>query len=156
MKNLFNLLGILTLLAGLWVSCSQPIASDGKDISDYIVLEPSIIKGYRIQDKAPDYTIRNARIEGDLLLFDCNFHGLCAEHSFDLIFDGMYMKSLPMKAVLYLQHTTQDTCMKNVSYSFKYNMAPLLPPGQKELIIHLFGFDQELRYIKNPVTESVE
>lgn len=54
-----------------------------------------------------DFTITTAEVQGDSLIVWVSYKGSDGAHNFDLIWNGSVMKSLPLKAGMFLYHTAE-------------------------------------------------
>jgi hypothetical protein len=135
----------ISLAVAILASCRCPSARQTAKTSDpEIILSPVIREGFRAPATKPDYVIESASLEKNTLVLRATYPGGCKEHRFDLIFNGMYLKSLPMKAVLYLEHTTKDTCTLPQQVTLRYQVKDLIPPGHDKLILLLQSYDKDL------------
>lgn len=130
--------------------CSQKTNSsemnDNKKSSKIEIKEMFINKDYVLPEKL-DYTINSINIDGDILTIDINYKGGCGEHNFELMFNEMYAKSLPVIAGLFLSHTTiNENCQKDINKILKYNITKSRHPQYKEAYIKVYGIDTKLLY----------
>ena len=93
------------------------------------------------------YKIKSATITGDLLSLNVNYTGGCKEHSFELISNGLYAKSLPPQITVYLKHqSNDDTCEKIIEKTITYDISKLQYPGQHTLLIKIITFKEKTAY----------
>lgn len=93
-----------------------------------------------------DYTIKEAAIEGDELKMKVEFKGGCGEHTFDMVFNGMYMKSLPLKITVFIDHKAKDEkCDEEIISDLSFNLKPVRR-GEKPMFIKIIGYDEALKY----------
>jgi hypothetical protein len=70
--------------------------------------------------------IRGAAITGDLLRLDVEYGGGCAEHRFALLFEHVFLESLPPQAVLRLAHDARgDPCRALLQRELVFDLAPV-------------------------------
>ncbi len=84
------------------------------------------------------YRIDSIGIVGDVLFVFVNYSGGCNEHSFELISNGKYAKSLPPQLSLCLKHSNNgDMCKKLVSQELKFDISKIKYQASKALEIKL-------------------
>lgn len=94
-----------------------------------------------------DYTIKSVTIEENTLIVDVEYKGGKAEHDFSLIFNGMYMKSYPLKVKLFIKHENNgDTGEETTAQKLKFDLKPVQSPGGEPMIISVYGFNQPIKY----------
>ncbi len=95
-----------------------------------------------------DYKIIYASINDSILNVEVSYTGGCGNHSWKLMWTGMYFKSLPMKVPLTIQHdANNETCDKIISKKLKYNINAINPGGKNEKVIVLLkGYEGSLEY----------
>lgn len=92
-------------------------------------------------------SIVSAKTEEDILILTLTYHGGKGYHEFDLVFNGIVLKSLPPQVNLFLKHThTQDNCEKLITRTFKYDLKTLQMGEKGTVIIRLQGFAEKLEY----------
>ena len=84
------------------------------------------------------YKLDSLSLKGDELSVFVNYSGGCKEHSFELISNGMYAKSLPPQLMLCLKHTSNDDmCKKLVMQELKFNISKIKYQGGKSVVVKL-------------------
>lgn len=112
-----------------------------------IILEPVQIQGFAPDRQNLNYSVVNAVLADTILTIELNYLGGCSEHSFNLVFNGMYKKSLPRQADLYLLHESLgDTCKENKSISVSYNLSSIIGTGKQAVNFTLIGYPDKLKY----------
>ena len=115
-----------------------------------ILLEPTVDNSFTIPDGKPDYIIQSAEIKDSVLTINLSYTGGCKDHNFELMFNGMYMKSLPRKASLYLKHKSNgDICKKLILLELKYNLSSILGEAKQAANFNLYSYPDVLKYDKN-------
>ena len=110
---------------------------------DQAVEQPIVKMGY--EASTDPFTIKTARIEGEVLIIEVSYSGGCKEHDFQLFTDGMLMKSLPPKQTFFLKHASNaDFCKKMVHDTLRYDLSGISAGNAKELKIILAGYKEEL------------
>jgi hypothetical protein len=110
----------------------------------HVVFYPSLETDYVVPETPVDYTINSAEIVGDILTINFSYNGNCGTQGFDLIFNGRYMKSMPMKINLYLEHTSSEKCADVVTQEMRYSLSEIMPNNQDKLIVKLHSWDENL------------
>ncbi|MGZ4061154.1 MAG: hypothetical protein ACXVPU_19135, partial [Bacteroidia bacterium] len=91
------------------------------------------------------YNVDSLAVNGDILSIFVNYGGGCKEHTFELVSDGMYSKSLPPQISVCLKHTNNsDNCRKLVMRELKFNISKLKYTGSKTVTIKLV--DKQINY----------
>jgi len=84
------------------------------------------------------YNVDSISLSGDVLSVFVNYSGGCKDHSFELISNGMYAKSMPPQVSVILKHTNNgDNCRKLVMEELKFNVAALRYNGGKTTVIKM-------------------
>lgn len=94
----------------------------------------------------PTYNIASALVTGNILSLNVSYAGGCAEHSFELVSNGLYAKSLPPQTTVYLRHQSDDTCDKTIEKTVSYDISKLKYPGQNTLLIKIITFKEKIAY----------
>lgn len=89
-------------------------------------------------DTGAPYTVDSISINGDILSVFVNYSGGCKEHSFELLSNGMYAKSLPPQISVCLKHTGNgDNCRELVMTELKFDVTALKYKGGNATVIKL-------------------
>jgi hypothetical protein len=121
----------LSLVTGLFVgflSCksSAKITLDGKQISSSEIIQVKNDAAYIQPVSNPAFTIEDWSIEGDYAKIILNYSGGCGTHKFKAFFTGAYMKSLPPKASIFIQHENGgDKCRMLIMDTLYVNLKPV-------------------------------
>jgi len=84
------------------------------------------------------YKVDSISIDGDILSVFVNYSGGCKEHTFDLVSNGMYAKSMPPQISVVLKHTNNgDNCRELVMKELKFDVSPLKYKGGNVTVIKL-------------------
>lgn len=84
------------------------------------------------------YRLDSLSLNGDVLSVFVNYSGGCKEHTFELISNGMYAKSMPPQISLCLKHTNnEDMCKKLVVQELKFNISKIKYERSKSLVVRL-------------------
>jgi hypothetical protein len=94
------------------------------------------------------YKIDSLAISGNILSVFVNYSGGCKEHSFELVSNGMYAKSMPPQLSLCLKHSgNDDQCKKLVMQELKFDVSELrYKPGNT--VVLKIG-DKKINYTIN-------
>lgn len=91
--------------------------------------------------------IDSVAIIGDQLVLLVNYSGGCAEHKFELRFDGSYMKSMPPKATLFLAHDDGgDHCRQMKKELLKFDVTKLRNERSDSVTLLVAGYKPTLSY----------
>lgn len=114
-------------------------------------------KPYRVKAQLGDlsqrsdpFEIKNARIEGNLLLLEITYSGGCAWHKFECIGSEAVMKSLPPQRSLRLIHDNDnDSCEGIVHESLEIDISSLAisQTAGSEIVLILEGLNETLNYV---------
>ena len=92
------------------------------------------------------YSVDSLAISGDILSVFVNYSGGCKEHSFELLSNGMYAKSMPPQATVCLKHTNNDdACRKLVMQELKFNVSGIKYKGGNGTTVIKLG-DRQVTY----------
>lgn len=95
----------------------------------------------------PEFSILSADIEGDIISISVNYPGGKGFHDFDLVFNGIIMKSMPPQVNLFVRHSqTEDNCDRIMSDSLKFDLRGLRLGEHGSVIIRLEGLSERLEY----------
>ncbi len=114
------------------------------------LLTPTIKPGFFADKKDMTYRISNAYLNDTILTIGVEFFGGCKEHEFDLVFNGLYKKSLPRKADLFIVHESNgDTCKSEVKKEVYFNLTPIIGTQKQAVDFTIVGFDSVVKYKGN-------
>ena len=118
----------------------------GVQITDWHIY-PTIDRDFKIPEKPTNYTIDSAKIEKNILRINISYIGECGDHGFDLIFNGIYKKSLPRQADLYLLHEYKvDTCTKINTLELRYTLDPIIGNSKQATNFTLYSYPEKLKF----------
>ena len=126
-------------------STKQGQLSGAQDKIEY----PEVIidNTFRPGNNKSTYKIKSATIARNILSLNISYTGGCKEHSFELISNGLYAKSLPPQITTYLKHqSNDDTCEKIIEKTITYDISKLQYPGQHTLLIKIITFKEKTVY----------
>lgn len=93
------------------------------------------------------FTIKSNELNGDIMSLTVTYSGGCEEHSFELVSNGAYAKSLPPQCRLRLIHDgNNDNCRSLIETKLNFNVKDLQYPGTKELVFFVEGIDNRIVY----------
>lgn len=97
-----------------------------------------------------EYKIESHRLDGDSLTLYVEYNGKCRNHKFELISNGMYLKSNPPKLHLNLTHIhNTKSCNEPVkdSVSFDISSAQYWDNGEENVVtLILSGYNKPIKY----------
>lgn len=133
---------IIILAATMLVSCKS-----GKEIIK-TQENRQMVKNTQSADIQPFYTVNSASITGNVLTASITFTGNKEIPEFDLVWNGMLMKSLPPKAAVVIVPKGKQPQGKNkVTLTLSFQLTDFEKNGYDETVIMLKGFDEQLRFI---------
>lgn len=107
--------------------------------ADYKPTTPEIIlnREYKQSKDMPRFKVFSWTIEGDILKIGVSYSGGCEEHTFKAYYNGAWMKSLPMKGNVFLEHIVEkpDPCRELVKQTLEFNISKMRPEGQNKVVI---------------------
>ncbi|HEY8403776.1 MAG TPA: hypothetical protein VIK71_04125 [Flavobacteriales bacterium] len=112
------------------------------------LLEINVNREYRWNPESVPFEIVKAEVVGNQLNMLVEYGGGCEEHEFTVHTSGAYMKSLPPKLNLWIEHDDkQDACRALVQKEFSINLEKIQFAGSQELVLILNNReDIDLRY----------
>jgi len=94
----------------------------GSSFEDHLKVDENI-KIYRGEVESDGYWLHGLWIEGDNLIIHVSSSGGCSNHDYQLIWDGSFMKSNPVQAILRLSHDeNSDMCDSIVGGNISFNI----------------------------------
>lgn len=138
----------MLLAASLFFSCKTKKSATAEMYNSNSEIENVILKTeLNISEIKPNYKIDSIAINKDILSVFVNYSGGCQKHKFELLFNGMYAKSLPPQATLYLNHiSNDDLCKKLIFQEVRFNIASVLNEKYTEIYITVGEF--KIKYTK--------
>jgi len=152
-RNKYSLIAVtaLAMLTVLTSGCCCKKKNCSKKVNETEVAggEPKqLIRNESYTPQASvNFKIESASIQDSILTVNVSYAGGCGTHSWDLIWTGMYMKSLPMKVSLFIHHTSEnETCNDKMQETLNYNLNLLSPGRGEKLMVLLRGYEGELEF----------
>jgi flagellar basal body L-ring protein FlgH len=100
------------------------------------ILEVNLVSEYRKNPDSEAFEILKSSIEGDVLTVTVQYGGGCEEHKFSVYSTGAYMKSMPPKLNLYMEHNgNEDPCRALIQKDIKFNLSSVQFVGSRELVL---------------------
>lgn len=138
------------LLASIFSGCickKKTEKSSANQTKSEQVKPATVDKSFMTIPETIDYSINSASINGDVLSVELKYKGGKGTHNFSLMFNGMYMKSYPLKIKLFIKHEIQNETQENeVSESLKFDLKPIQSPAGEPMIISIHGYTEKLKY----------
>lgn len=107
-------------------------------------------KEYVLPKENGDFKVLEATIEGDILTLKVSYGGGCETHEFNAYFNEMYMKSLPPKAAIFIEHkNNNDHCKKMITEDLKFDLTNVRYPGKDKdytIMIGVTNYEGYLEY----------
>jgi len=111
---------------------------------DSIACKTLVLDAERMNAGVTDaYTIMDARMNGPKLEIDVQYGGGCGEATFDLVWNGALMKSLPPKANIVLLMKDDDPCRALVTKTVCFDVSSVY---KGECVLLLKDFRGQLVY----------
>ncbi|HBF88443.1 MAG TPA: hypothetical protein DDX39_07370 [Bacteroidales bacterium] len=144
MKTLFYLTIITTLISiSSGCACQKKNSKSKKEDSVKSII---VNKDYSLPSEF-DYVIESANLVDSILTIDVKYKGGCGEHSFELLFNGMYAKSMPPQVGLYLQHSVKtETCEKEITEKIKFNIRAIKYKNSKSVVVKISNYSEKITY----------
>ena len=90
-----------------------------------------------MNDKGAGYNVDSVKIKDDILSVFVNYSGGCKPHTWDLISNRMYTKSLPPQVEVVLKHANNnDNCRRLSFRELKFNVAKLKYSSNKMIVMN--------------------
>jgi hypothetical protein len=144
--SLFLLFGAVLIGFPACHSAQKTGMSTTKDIS---LQEVCIDQACDVNTSGDAFKTDTAFVEKDMLTLRVNYGGGCKDHSFDLVSNGQFTKSIPPQVSLVLKHQANGDQCKNLVYrDLHFNISKLRYPGpnRKSVILHLGTFTLTYNY----------
>jgi hypothetical protein len=139
----YSLVILLSLIA-----CSSCRTKQAAVIEPLPGTKAMILNREFIPTDQPVFSILSAEIEGDVMSISVNYPGGKGFHDFDLVFNGIMMKSMPPQVNLFVRHSqTEDNCDRIMSDSLKFDIRGLRLGEHGSVIIRLEGYSERLEYL---------
>ncbi len=102
--------------------------------------KPTVLCGSEISRGAPPYKdpllSLKAMVQEDCLRMTAEYSGGCAEHDFDLYWDGEWERTKPPVAHLYLSHNAHgDACEAVKAQKIGFALQQIRFPGYRQVIV---------------------
>jgi len=121
------------------------ISTKRQNVKNKFPIKEIIINRELRPDDEPDFSIENASIKDSTFIILVNYPGGKGFYNFDLVFNGLYQKSLPLQVNLFLKHDIEnETRKKLISRELKFNISKLKRENYKTIIIKLYSYPEEL------------
>jgi hypothetical protein len=146
------LLTIVILMSLLMLNCKsrKQTADKEKNKSNQAVSAITVHESYSYPKDAAPFEITKASIKGDILTLDVSYSGGCKDHSFSLHGTKMYMKSMPPKLGIFLEHEANgDSCRELKTEQLNFNISEIKYPGTEKdytIIISINNYEGEIEY----------
>lgn len=102
-----------------------------------------------VSGTAANFTIESMSLKDDIATLVVNYSGGCATHTFKAYFNGMFMKSMPPRATVFLEHDNGgDNCRKLVIDTLYVDLKEVRYNKESAgtVIVGFNGTDQVLQY----------
>ena len=104
-------------------------------------------QGLNITWQTDPFQVDTAWVRGNVLLLNVTYSGGCQEHVFELQSDLKYMKSMPPKLPVFLQHNgNRDHCRSMERKELAFDISGMKYAGGKTVMLRINNYDKEVRY----------
>jgi hypothetical protein len=138
---------MIITLAVLISAVNMKSCNKNKEKSAKPDLKPILID--ESMEIAPKYdnTVKfTARIKGDILTATIEYYG-CKDDEFDLVFNKMWLKSLPPKANLFLKKTNgKCSTQGNYTKTYKFDLKNLRNSSSNEIKVKVMNYTEYFKY----------
>lgn len=145
---------ILIVAVSLFLSVGLMACKTGKNVKskdgkgkNMVVVQQN--KDYVQPEDMPSFEITDMKIEGDIAELFITYSGGCNQHEFKAYFNGAFMKSMPPKVNVMIEHDSKgDSCRELVSDTLYIDLKEVRYTKDKPgTVIVLFnGTDKSLTY----------
>ncbi len=94
------------------------------------------------------YKIREYSIEDDILTLMVSYKNACKDDDFNLYSSGMFLKSLPPQANVFLELVRgSESCAEKQEKELQFNISALKYQGQKKVVININTHENKVDYV---------
>jgi hypothetical protein len=135
---------IYYLLLGMVLVINNACENNTGNLCPDITIVPSI----NPNDTGDSYGFSSIALWGDCLELKVNYSGGCAQHDFDMRWDGSHAESWPVQVFLSLHHNDNDDPCDGLIFDhlLLYDLSHLQYEGANSLIINVVGDSKPLLY----------
>lgn len=95
------------------------------------------------------FEVLEAKVDGDILIIKVTYSGGCEAHDFTAYFNGIYMKSQPPKAGIFIKHDNNgDNCRELITEELKFTLDELKYPGKDSDYTVMIGINNYNEYLE--------
>ncbi len=104
-----------------------------------------VSQSYRWPGKTDSFSILNHKIVGDSLKLTVQYGGGCQEHQFTMHTTGAWMKSMPPKMNLWLEHqSNEDRCRALIQQELIFILTPVQYNSSSMVQLLIHGANEEV------------
>ena len=144
---MFKIIGT-SLFCFLLFSCK--IGSQATKKQEIKIHDIELSRDYLIPENNSPFEVSNAYLNENILSIVVNYSGGCKDHEWALKGSTSYLKSLPPKKGIFLEHNSnEDVCRTFITDTLKFNIEKLKYPGKVSdytVIIQLGNYKQNIPY----------
>lgn len=99
--------------------------------------EVELDRSYQRDKSLYDFKVSSWDVSGDTLIAVVSYSGGCEPSSFKAFFTGSWMKSLPPKTAIYLEHhrTKPDPCREQITKTLKFDLTNVRYETSQKVIL---------------------
>ena len=146
--NRINSLILILFLISLF-GCKVKESANKKQLPSSLK-KVELLDNYVFPKNDASYNISKANLNGDILSIIVEYSGGCKQHRWALIGSKSFIKSLPPKKGLFLEHNSQnDVCRKLITDTLLFDASTAKYPGKEKnynVIFILNGYKENLVY----------
>ncbi len=117
-----------------WSACQHPIQ-----------LPECVPMTMSSETETGNYWLSEVLIAESCLFVQLSHGGSCAEHSYELRWNGALAESMPPQAFLVLWHGDPgDPCDAIIQQNLFFDLGPLLAEPYEQIIVHVSGWEESL------------
>lgn len=130
------------------VSCNskKKIVEITEEKTNIVLVQP----GYVAPESTDAFTVDNALVDGDKLMMYVSYGGGCKSHVFKAFASNAYMKSMPPKLSVFIEHNSnEDMCKSIVKDTLVFDISTIKYPGKDKdysVIFTINNWEGQLTY----------
>jgi hypothetical protein len=129
LKNIALLLFVVGVVTSC--NCKKKTGGDSETKSNMMSNRVIVQSGYIAPESTDPFTVENALVKGDNLIMYVSYGGGCKTHEFKAYASDVYMKSMPPKLGLFIEHNANtDLCKSIVRDTLTFDLSTIKYPGK--------------------------
>jgi len=143
-----NITRLFSLLSICFLSCENNNTTDEKSIT-----KPSLTNSNQIRIEEDlfnniysDYVINSVSLNEHTLQLSISYSGGCGDFEYDLVTNGLYLKSSPPQLYIKLAFAEDDDCEAWITESLSFNLQPIHYSSSGTIILNLENWNESISY----------